>query len=251
MDLLQFIKLINKRKQTVIGIVVLFLAIAVIVTFIQPFKYSSEAKILVIQNFPKGSDPYAISRSNQYLSSVLARIVNTNLFYSEVVNSGFNINKNYFPENVEKQIRVWNKTVSAKAIGDSGLISLKVVHPDKYQADQIMRGINNVLKTKNSYYHGLGDQVSIKTVDQPHTSDWPAEPKIFLNFMLAFAFGAVFSFSFIFLFPEEKFSFKMFSSRQKGFAGEYTNVEDIDQEKEYDQSKNFDYKIRKYNPSEV
>jgi len=251
MDLLQFIKLVGKRKQTVITVVILFLVIAVIFTFAQPFKYASETKILVIQNFPQGSDPYAVSRSNQYLSSVLARIVNTNLFYNEVINSGFNIKKNYFPENVEKQIRLWDKTVSARTIGDSGLISIKVVHPDKYQSDQILRGVNHVFKTNHSFYHGLGDQVSIKTVDQPYTSDWPVEPNIVLNLMLALAFGIVFSFSFIFLFPEEKFSFKMFSSQQKGFTGKYTNVEDIDLEKEYDHSKNIEYKIRKYSTSEV
>jgi len=251
MELLQFIKLIGKRKQTVATVVVLFLVIAIIFTFTQPFKYASETKILVIQNFPQGSDPYAISRSNQYLSSVLARIVNTNLFYNEVINSGFNIKKEYFSQNVEKQIRLWNKTVSAKTIGDSGLISIKVVHLDKYQSDQILRGVNNVLKTNHAFYHGLGDQVAIKTVDQPYTTDWPVEPNIVLNLMLSLVFGVVFSFSLIFLFPEEKFSFKMFFSRRKGFTGEYTNVEDIDSEKEYDQSKNFDYKIRKYNPSEV
>jgi len=251
MELHQFIKLIGKRIQTVITVVILFLVIAVIFTFVQPFKYASETKILVIQNFPKGSDPYAISRSNQYLSSILARIVNTNLFYNEVMNSGFNIKKNYFPENVEKQIRLWDKTVSARTMGDSGLISIKVVHPDKYQSDQILRGVNHTLKNNHSYYHGLGDQVSIKTVDQPYTSDWPAEPNIVLNLMLALAFGVVFSFSLIYLFPKEKFGYKMFSSRENHLAGRYENIEDIDREREYDSSKNIDYKIRKYNASEI
>lgn len=251
MELFDFIKLINKRKQTVATIVILFLIIATIFTFIQPFKYASESKILVIQNFPKGSDPYAISRSNQYLSSVLAQIVNTNLFYNEVINSGFNIKTGYFPENVEKQIKLWNKTASAKTIGDSGLISIKVVHPDKYQSDQILRGINHVFKASHASYHGLGDQVSIKTVDQPHTSDWPAEPNVPLNLMMAFAFGLVFSLSLIYLFPEARFSFRVFPARKQRFAGQYSNIEDIDLESQYDRSKNINYKIRKYNPSEA
>ena len=95
MDLTKFIGLIKSKKQTIASVIILFLAITAIFTFIQPLKYSSESSVLVVQNFPAGADQSFISKSNEYISNILAKVVSSNLFYSDVIKAGFNIDKKY------------------------------------------------------------------------------------------------------------------------------------------------------------
>ena len=112
MEMNKFISLIKAKKQTIASVVVLFLAITAIFTFCQPLKYNSESSVLVVQNFPPGTDQYSISKSNEYISNILAKVVSSNLFYDDVLNSGFNIDRNYFSKtnNINTEMDKWEKT---------------------------------------------------------------------------------------------------------------------------------------------
>lgn len=185
----------------------LFLVAGLLVTVAQPFEYGAKSKLLLVQSNVAGVDPYVISKSNGYLSDVLANVVSSNSFFSDVMNSGYHIDQGYFSGREDKIMEKWAETVDAKAINDTGIILINVYHPDRYQADQIAEAVNYILKTKNNQYHGA-DDVSIKVIDQPIVSSWPVKPNIFLNLGLALALGLVFSLSFIYLFPKSEFSFK-------------------------------------------
>ena len=202
MELHQFAAILIKKKQTVMFVVILFLIGAAVITFVQPMQYASWAKILVVQNYSPKTDAYVVSRSNEYLSTVLAQVINTNSFFNEVMNSGFDINKNYFGENYSDQMKKWHAAVSAKPLNDTGIISLTVYHKDRNQSEQILQGINAVMKAKHQDYHGAGDQVEIRTIDQPITSNYPVKPNILLNMLAGLMLGLVFSLSYVYLFPE-------------------------------------------------
>ncbi len=207
MDLNQFINLAKKRGKTIFSLMALFLVAGLLVTVAQPFEYGAKSKLLLVQSNVAGVDPYVISKSNGYLSDVLANVVSSNSFFSDVMNSGYHIDQGYFSGREDKIMEKWAETVDAKAINDTGIILINVYHPDRYQADQIAEAVNYILKTKNNQYHGA-DDVSIKVIDQPIVSSWPVKPNIFLNLGLALALGLVFSLSFIYLFPKSEFSFK-------------------------------------------
>lgn len=207
MDLNQFINLAKKRGKTIFSLMALFLVVGLLVTVAQPFEYGAKSKLLLVQSNVAGVDPYVISKSNGYLSDVLANVVSSNSFFSDVMNSGYHIDQGYFSGREDKIMEKWAETVDAKAINDTGIILINVYHPDRYQADQIAEAVNYILKTKNNQYHGA-DDVSIKVIDQPIVSSWPVKPNIFLNLGLALALGLVFSLSFIYLFPKSEFSFK-------------------------------------------
>lgn len=215
----EYRSLFRRKKQTIIAIVVLFVMSATILTIVQPFKYSAESKLLVIQSFPPNQDPYTASKSNEYLSSVLATVVGTNSFYNEVVNAGFNINTNYFPKDTKKLMRSWRDTVKASSQYDTGMLNITVYHKDSYQADQIIRAVNSVLQTKHTLYHGIGDGVSIKILDQPVVSDRPVKPNVPLNLMVGFAVGLILALIYVYLFPEEEYSLSMFGGKKKELAG--------------------------------
>lgn len=215
MEVKQFLFTVNRKKGAIFLIIVIFLVTTAIFTFSQPLKYEANSKLLLVQNFGSAVDPYTASKSNEYLSDILASVTTSDYFFRDVMNAGFNIDQSYFPERADKKIKMWQKTVSAKSINDTGIIAISVYHPDKYQLEQIARAVNYVLKTKNSQYHGGGDRVSVKTIDEPIISNWPTKPNVFLNFGLAMILGLVFGLNYVYLFPEIKQSSEFWPSVKK------------------------------------
>lgn len=201
MELHDFINLVARKRRTVFGIIALFIVLGAGVIVFQRFKYSSKSQLLVVQEYDRSVDAYTASKSNEYLSSVLANVVISNSFYTKVMESGFDINQGYFGDNNKDQMKEWERTVTAKSINDSGIISIVVYHTDRSQAEKINRAINHVLMTQSTAYHGSGDAVKIRLIDQPITSNFPVKPNIFLTIGLAIAFGFVTSLIYIYLMP--------------------------------------------------
>jgi capsular polysaccharide biosynthesis protein len=214
MELINFIQLIKRKKQTIFSVTLLFFLISALLTFVQPFKYASEARLLVVQNAPAGVDPYQINKANEYVADVLARVIPTNSFFNEVIKTDFNINKTYFPTDPLKQLKKWKKTVKAYSSNTGGIISISVLHPDKYQSNQIIEAVNSIIKSNHAFYHGSGEQVSVRVIDEPFTSIFPVSPNIPFNLIAGVLFGLIFALSYIFLFPEEAYNLKFWPKRK-------------------------------------
>ncbi|MCK4539597.1 hypothetical protein KAU09_00405 [Candidatus Parcubacteria bacterium] len=237
MNIQEYINVLKQKKQTVFSAVALFLAFAVILTVIQPFKYGSEAKILVVQKTQYGIDPYQVNKANEYVSDVLADVISTNSFFNEVINSGFDVNRNYFPARLEDQNKKWKKTVKANS-SSRGIITLSVFHEDKYQADQIIRAINAALKDKHTLYHGSGDQVEIRIIGQPFTSESPVKPNIVLNLLFGVLFGLLFALTYAYLFPEDKYNLRLWP--RKKIRQRHDEAQEMDLGRGVNKSENYD-----------
>lgn len=223
MEMNEFFKLIGKRKQTIFAIVLLFVFITTILTLIQPLRYESRSKLLVLQNFGENFDPYSAAKSNEYLSNLLARITTSEIFFDEILNSGFKVEKDYFSDRPDKKLQIWEKTVAAKAVNDSGIISVNIYHTDKYQAEQIARAVNYVLKTKNSQFYAGGSNVNVKVIDEPIVSRWPVKPNAPMNISFAVVLGFISGLFYIYILPDEKYSLRIFPKRREKI--EYSRVE--------------------------
>lgn len=219
MEIQEFIHLIRNKKQTIAIVTILFVMVAVAFTFVQPLRYSSVSKVLVIQDLPAGADPYQISKANEYIASLLTQVIPTNSFYKEVLNAGFNIDKNYFPESGDKQMKLWKKTVKVSSDAN-GIIIIKVYHNNRVQVNQISQAINFILKSKHKLYHGFGDSVSIKIIEQPVTSDRPIEPNVFINISVALAFGLLTSLTYIYLFPSHRYNLHLSPKKDNTLASD-------------------------------
>jgi capsular polysaccharide biosynthesis protein len=205
MSLSYFWQLI-KNKKLVIGIFVLaFLIVGVGLTLAQPLKYSSSLRLLVVQDSGAvAGDPYAMARSNEYLSDVLSKVTYSTSFYGRAMSAGFNIDKAYFGNTNKKAAKNWNKTIEVKKINNTGIISVTAYHPEPGQAERIARAVGYVLITQNQNYHGLGDKVSLKLLDEPINSAWPVKPNLLLNAALSLFLGLVFGLIYVYLFGEAK-----------------------------------------------
>lgn len=218
MNLKSFLDLLSRRKQTILAIVMVFLAISVVLVVAQTFKYGSSSRLLISQSFSPNTDAYNISRTNDYLGNLFAQVVGSNSFYNDVLDSGFNIDEEYFAreKNFAQLMEKWEKTVEVDPLRDgSGIIEVNVFHPDKEQVSQISQAVNYVINTQNQSYHGLGDQVFVRVIDRPIISAYPVKPNIFLIFPLALLLGLAVSFLYVYLLPEEKYALKIAPGRKK------------------------------------
>jgi capsular polysaccharide biosynthesis protein len=220
MSIHDFLKLIGKKKQTIVSLLAIFLAVVIVFSAAQPFRYNSNLKLLTIINFKENVDPYTASRSNEYLSNLLARIVVSGSFFEKIKESGFNIDKNYFSGSEKKQMKKWGQTVKTKSVADTGMISVDVYHTDRAQAEEIAKAVAYTLQTTNSQYHGFGSGVEIKIIDDPLTSNYPVLPSVPLNLGLAVAFAVIFFLCYIYLFPEEKYDIRLWPKRKNNFIEE-------------------------------
>jgi uncharacterized protein involved in exopolysaccharide biosynthesis len=166
------------------------LILALIISFVQPLKYSSTARLLILQDAGSSVDAYTASRSEERIAENLATIVYTSTFFDQVVGSGFSINPDFFPKEDLKRRRLWGKTVNATVSRGSGLLSLTAFHKDIHQAEQIVRAVSFIL-TERAGDFTSGGTIQVRLVDAPLNSRWPVKPNIFANIASGFFLGAL------------------------------------------------------------
>jgi capsular polysaccharide biosynthesis protein len=231
MEFLDFIKLIKKKKGTFLTITFFAVMLTLLVSLINPLNYEAKSRLLLIQN-SGDSDPYILSRSNEYLSGLLAEVVHSGSFFDLVLASPYDIDKNHFSGNYNKQLKKWNETVNTKTYSDTGIIEINIYHTSPYQAQQIALAVNNILITNNASYQS-GNTVKINIIDQPLVSTYPVQPNLIMNSGLAVIGGLLFSLFYVYLFPEERYDFKLWSSKKTKKAkrlGGAINLENYDAE---------------------
>jgi capsular polysaccharide biosynthesis protein len=172
------------------------LVLALVISFIQPLKYSSTVRLLVLQDVGSSVDAYTASRSEERIAENLSTIVYTTTFFDEVMTSGFSIDGQYFPTQDAKRRREWSHTVDATVARGSGLLTITAYHRDVVQAEQLARAVSYVLTQKVGEYTS-GDNVQVKLIDAPLNSRWPVRPNIPANAVSGFVLGGLIGAGFV------------------------------------------------------
>lgn len=214
MEFFDFIKLLKRKKGTFFSLIFIFIVLALGFSLLSPLKYGAKSKLLVIQN-TTGADPYTVSRSNEYLGNLFSQVTYSGSFYNLVLDSPYDIDKNYFSGDYNKQIKTWGKTVSTKTLADTGIIEVNIYHPNPYQAQQIALAVNDILINKNSNYQGSGQSIKVNIIDQPLLSNYPVKPNLPQNLIIALMAGLLFSMFYIYIFPEVRYNIQLWSRRKQ------------------------------------
>jgi len=190
--------IIARGWATIIALAFVGLAIALLVCFLQPLKYSSTVRLLILQENASSLDAYTASRSTERLAENLATIVYTTSFFDEVMSAGFDIDQSIFPDREDKKRKLWSKTVSASVSRGNGLLSISVYHADVAQAEQIVNAVAYILTQKADEYLS-GSDVTVRVVDSPLNSRWPARPNIPANAFSGLVLGGLAGVGFVLL----------------------------------------------------
>lgn len=175
---------------TIAAFAILGLVLALILSFLQPLRYSSTVRLLIIQDVGN-LDAYTASRSVEQVANNLATIIYTTSFFDEVMKAGFDIDESVFPTQEYDKRQAWQKMVTASVARGTGLLTISVYHQDVKQAEQIVNAISYVLTQEGSSYISTGGTVTVKVVDTPLDSRWPAKPNIPANAFSGLVLGGL------------------------------------------------------------
>ncbi len=166
------------------------LVVSLVVSLIQPLRYSSTVRLLILQENASSLDAYTASRSTERLAENLATIVYTTSFFEEVMSAGFDIDQSVFPTREDKKRKAWGKMIDASVSRGNGLLTVSVYHTNVAQAEQIVNAAAYILSQKADEYLS-GSDVAVRVVDSPLNSRWPAKPNIPANAFSGFVLGGL------------------------------------------------------------
>jgi len=184
------------RKVLVVNMVVLLLGL--VITLVRPFEYRAESSVYVVQKSSFSIDAYSASKSEERIASKLGQILYSSSFFEEILTSGYDIEKDYFPEDEYKKRKKWEKTVETKVPGGLSKLEIFVYHPDPRQAMQISQAITYTLTHNKEEFIGISD-VDLKVLDSPLVSKYPVRPNVLLNLILALVIGGALGIAFVLL----------------------------------------------------
>ena len=208
MDTKDFTRLLKKRKTTVISITLIFVIIGLIITLVQPLKYRSKSRLLILQS-NTSSDAYTVSRSNEYVGSLISEVIYSGSFLDSLKNSNYIFDRNYFNDNYKENVKKWGKTVFARSSGSTGVIDIEIYHTNPEEAKRISNAVNQLIISGQSPYKFNADQTKISIIDEPVVSSFPVKPNIPVNLAMSILFGFLAGCSYIYLFPRERVSEKL------------------------------------------
>jgi len=205
MENFNYSKILKNNWEIVALFIGVTVVLALLVSLIQPFQYSASTKMLIIQKQSNSLDAYTANKSAERIAKNLVNIIYTSSFYNEVIESTSD-NQDRFPEDSFARKKVWQDNVSANVISETGIISLEVYDTNQEYAANLVKNIAYVLIDKGAEYHGAGNDVEIKVVDDIFVSNFPARPNVFVNVGLAVIIGLMAGSAFVILNSSRQFS---------------------------------------------
>src|SRR3989338_809996 len=118
------LKTFSRHSRTIASFAALGLVLALLISFLQPLRYSSTVRLLVLQNSDTTVDAYTLSRSEERIAENLSTIIFTTTFFDEVINAGFSIDPTTFPLQDYKRRQVWANTITATVSRGAGLLTI-------------------------------------------------------------------------------------------------------------------------------
>ncbi len=182
--------ILHARTGVVAGFAGLGLLLSLVVSFVQPLKYSSTVRLLVLQDVGATVDAYTATRSEERIAENLTNIIYFTTFFDQVMNAGFSIDEKSFPTQDYKRRREWAKTVSASVSRGSGLLNITAYSRNVEEAEQIARAVAFVL-TEHADEYNSGGAVEVKLIDAPLNSRFPVKPNIFANAVSGLVLGGL------------------------------------------------------------
>lgn len=196
MATINYTSVLFDRARTIGAFAAVGLVLALLVCLVQPLKYSSTVRLLVMQDLGSATDAYTASRSEERIAENLSTIVYTTTFYDEVMDAGYSIQERHFPTKDYKKRQEWARTVDATIARGSGLLTVTAYHQDVSQAEQIARAVASVLTDKASEYTS-GGGVQVKLIDAPLNSRWPVQPNVLANAVSGAVLGGLAGIGFV------------------------------------------------------
>ena len=207
------------RKSALILGGLLFASISFLVLVFTQKSFKAGSDVLVTQNQTGYADYYTLSKSADYLSSVITESIYSEKFLDEVIATKM-MNPDFLPQDKIRRLKVWNDTVKISKNANIGIVHLEIFASNQKQVMDISNAVISVITNKSSMFLGQGQNVEVKILSGPI---WEKNPST-SNLILATAGGFVVGFLFIFIwlyYAEELAASRMYSNPRSSGKDEY------------------------------
>ncbi|OGH68770.1 MAG: hypothetical protein A3D53_03750 [Candidatus Magasanikbacteria bacterium RIFCSPHIGHO2_02_FULL_45_10] len=159
-------------------------------SLLNPIQYKAESQVLLITRDRTGVDPYTQAKSAERFGDNLARVMQTSDFFNKVISSTvFSFNKEYWTAlDAHEQRERWGKNVQSEIIYNSSLLRITAYADSKDEAVRLLNAITHTATSRGWEY--IGGDVTLKQVDDPIVSRFPARPRFVVNTLAGLLGGA-------------------------------------------------------------
>ena len=162
-----------------------------------PLEYRADAGVYIISKSRYGVDPYTVVKSAEQVGQNIVQVIKTQDFFDKVMaRSGATLDKSQF-ENVSDRVRMkrWEKAIDGSVVFGTGVLNLSAYSTQPAQAKLLAASIVDTLVEQG--YEYVGGDVTIKVVNKPIVTRFPARPNVPLNAAIGFVLGSILSAIFI------------------------------------------------------
>lgn len=183
------------------GILLIVLPVAILVYFAQSYTaqqsliYKSAARLLLIQSSDTSFDPSNAIRGAEKIAGNLAKVVRSDDFLNQVLLTNPELT-NKLPKDSKTKRDSWQSMVVPSS--DGSFLDINVFHSNPKFTRDIASTTAFVLINQASLWHGSGEDLVIKLIDQPLVPTQPVRPNLKLNMAVAAAIGLILGASMIY-----------------------------------------------------
>lgn len=181
------VNVLRSRYKFIVIFAISAAVLAGLLSFTRPLCYSASVRLLITQQSSFTLDPYTALRSTELVGENLVQIVSTSSFLARLLETGYQIDDKYFALIEQKRRNLWEDTIKARMISGTGLFTVTAFHPSKQEAIKIVSATAFLLSTQGSEY--VGRNITVRLVDPPLASRFPAKPNFALNILTGGALG--------------------------------------------------------------
>ncbi|MBD3238246.1 MAG: hypothetical protein GF332_01220 [Candidatus Moranbacteria bacterium] len=194
--------LILKRWKFILFFGIFFACLAFIVSSLITPKYSSTAKILILQD-NLDIDAYRAAKASEYAGEIIEKVVGSSNFmdgvaerYPAIVNTSF------WKKDYDKRLEEWNKVVKSNSIVNSGIVDLEVVYENRTVNQEIILAVIKELTENGKVYHG-NENIRLNRISGPIVSNKPTFPNLPLVVTIGLISGIFISVGLILVYGEK------------------------------------------------
>lgn len=181
-----YVHLLVKSWRQILIMTLAGLILALALSFIQPFKYSSTVRMLITQTNPTGLDPYTAVKSTERIAQNLRELIYTSAFFANVTGDE-SVDRAVFPKDEIEKRKTWKDTIDAEVSPGTGVMVITAYHQNRDQATILATRTAKEIESEAPTYFGFS--VKAQTIDSPLPSRFFAKPDFVKNGLFGTACG--------------------------------------------------------------
>jgi capsular polysaccharide biosynthesis protein len=189
-----YVHILAKSWRQIVIMTLAGLVLALVFSFIQPFKYSSTVRMLITQTNPTGLDPYTAVKSTERIAQNLSELIYTSEFFNAVT-SDASVDQSVFPKDEIEKRRYWRETIETSVAPGTGVMSITAYHQRRDQATTLALRTAHEIQTQAPNYFGFS--VKAQVIDSPLPSRFFAKPNFVKNAFFGTVCGVLLGFAWV------------------------------------------------------